>query len=115
MSDVLMFQTPDDGEITIENGTVALTDGTETAVYLSLFGGDSDWWGNSLDTPDRIDSRTGKLLQSLPVTTSNLLRIKDAVEADLDWMATKPTVTVSMPKLNTVAIKVDDLTLTWRK
>jgi phage gp46-like protein len=115
MSDVLMHQTLDDGEITVANGTIEMTDGSETAVYLSLFGGDSVWWGNSLDTPDKIDSRTGKLLESLPLTTGNLQRIKDAVESDLSWMDKKPRVTVSMPRLNTVTITVDDIVLTWEK
>ena len=80
MSDVLLSQTADGGEITVANGQVALTGGLESAVYLSIFGGnDSDsgqestapkqWWGN-LDEPDpagRYRGQTQYLLRALPL------------------------------------------------
>jgi len=95
MSDVLLFQTNDDGDITIEDGLVELTDDFRTAAYLSLFGGNEDddgrddnpltWWANlnEIDPASKYVSETEFLLQSLPVTTSNLLRLEDAAIRDL--------------------------------
>lgn len=118
MSDVLLFQSPDDGEITVANGQVKLTDGTETAVYLSLFGGNhdgSDWWGNTLENqPERkLQSETQRLLETLSLTTANMQRIADAVALDLSWMNPKPEITVTMPRLNTIQITVNNLELTY--
>lgn len=96
-SDVLLFQTNDGGDINIENGTVKLTAGLETAVYLSLFGGNEDdngignnlaqWWGNiGESTLNRYRSQLQNTLESIPLISANLNRIKDAVNNDLSWL-----------------------------
>lgn len=126
MADVLIFQTDDGGEITIENGEVTLTDGPESAVYLSLFGGNDDdpglsgntektWWGNLVEGNEarRYRSRTQYLLETLPPTSGNLRRFEDAVKTDLAWMATELgaelAASASLPSLNRVelAIRLD--------
>jgi len=97
--DVLIFQTVNGGEITISNGAPKLTEGLETAAYLSLFGGNEQdsgqtaddakqWWGN-LSEPDpanRYRSATQYLLATLPLIPANLQRIEEAAETDLAWM-----------------------------
>lgn len=99
MTDVLLRQTNDGGDITVENGLTLMSDGLETAVYLSLFGGNLDdggdpasereqWWGN-VDEPDadrRYRSETQHLIESLPTVPNNLRRIEQAAARDLDWM-----------------------------
>jgi phage gp46-like protein len=119
MTDVLLFHTIDDGEITATNGAIATTDGHETAVYLSLFGGNFDddgsrdnplqWWGNFGETdPARTyRSETQYLLESTPPTSGNLRRIEAAVKRDLAWLGEYvESVTVSTPRLNAVHITV---------
>lgn len=120
MSDVLLYQTPDDGEITVANGTVTMTDGTESAVYISLFGANYDgtpWWGDTFEnqSENKLTGRTQELLEANPITTGLLQRVLEAVKYDLNWMTPAPTVEVSIPALNTVAIKVNGITLTWSK
>lgn len=108
VSDILLFQTNDGGDINIENGRVKTTAGLETAVYLSLFGGnDNDngignnlkqWWGN-INRPelDRYRSQTQFILKSLPLISGNLARIQDAVNNDLSWLVeTKIVLSVSV-------------------
>ena len=119
MSDVLLAQESDGGEICIEGGLVVLIDGFETAAYLSLFGGNEDddgrddnplsWWGNIDETdPSRIYvSETQHLIDILPPTSSNLLRLEDAATRDLQWFldvnaAIEVLVEVSIPRLNSV-------------
>tara|TARA_R110002153_G_C13332612_1_gene498604 strand:- start:23329 stop:23772 length:444 start_codon:yes stop_codon:yes gene_type:complete len=121
--DVKLFQTIDDGNITVANGVVEMSGGLETAAYLSLFGGNEDddgrddnpddWWGN-LDEGEldkQYHSETQNLLQSIPATTNNLLRIEDAANRDLAWfidgkIASSIIVVVIMPGLNKVNISI---------
>ena len=122
--DVLLFQTPDDGDICVVGGIVAMSGGLETAAYLSLFGGNSDddgrdessatWWGNLNETGDsrRYRSETQNLLRAIPSIPANLRRIEDAARRDLAWfltdnVASKITVAVSMPGLNKIRIIID--------
>lgn len=122
--DVQLFQTDDDGDVEIKGGVVRLTEGIETAVYLSLFGGNEDdsgldadadlqFWGN-FDEPieaRRYRSETQALLRSLPIIPANLKRIEDATTSDLAWLkdsgvATFVIARATMPQLNTVKLQV---------
>lgn len=122
--DVRLYQTVDGGEIDISNGQLALSDGLETAVYLSLFGGNEDdsggddterkqWWGNfeELDEDEKYRSETQYLLNGLPASSANLLRIEDAIARDLAWLsnglASSVDVAVSIPALNRIAISIE--------
>lgn len=117
MTDVLLYQTPDDGDINIVDGVVELTDDFRTSVYLSLFGGNEDddgrddsalsWWGNigATEPAERYTSETQNLLNTLPPSTGNLLRLEDASRRDLKWMldtgaVSELDVAVTMPELN---------------
>jgi phage gp46-like protein len=119
MTDVLLHQTPDNGEIDINGGAVAMTDGLETALYLSLFGGNVDdaggqdlantWWGNrsEQDPAQRYRSETQHLLGTLPATSGNLRRIQDAAQRDLQWLESVDlAVTAALVALNTVEITI---------
>lgn len=128
MTDVLLRQTPDDGDIIAEAGLLRLSEGLETAAYLSMFGGNDDdpgdadttkqWWGNlSEDEPERrYRSETQYLIRSIPAVPSNLLRIEQAAARDLAWFTETGTaksvaVAARIPALNRVAIDVQIVTL----
>lgn len=121
--DVQLFQTNDDGEIRVENGIVAMSGGLSTSVYLALFGGNEDdtgaqddnrtWWGNLLETSPSAQyrSETQNLLQSLPITSSNLRRLDDAIRRDLRYLSTEDiassvAVEITIPELNRVKIVI---------
>ena len=122
--DVTLFQTDNDGEITVRDGVVTMGGGLGTAAYLSLFGGNEDdsgrddspaqWWGNldEIDPARKFHSETQHILQAIPATSGNLLRIEDAARRDLAWMiennvATAIEVSASMPGLNRVTLRID--------
>jgi phage gp46-like protein len=128
MTDVLLRQTNDGGEITVEAGLFLLSEGLETAAYLSLFGGneqdpgDQDsreqWWGNigELVPARTYRSETQYLLRSLPAVPSNLRRIEQAAARDLQWMldvgvAKSVSVAARIPALNRVLVDVTVVTL----
>lgn len=125
MADVLITITPEDGgNVDIENGRTALTDGLETCINLMLYGGNLadagtdatkslQWWGNfaEADATKHLRSRTQALVDSLPLTPSNLLRIEDAARADTsDLLALKIAssvlVSASLPSVNAVAVDI---------
>ncbi len=124
VADVRLFHTADGGDIEFIAGQPTMSDGLDTAVYLSLFGGNEQdsglqgddrkqWWANIGETDQAriIRSRTQNLLRSIPAITGNLRRIEDAAKADLGWMladvASAIEVTASMPSLNRVALVID--------
>jgi len=121
--DLLLRQTADGGDITVEDGYAALTGTFETAAYLSLFGGNDDddgrldnprqWWGN-FDEPDtnrQQRSETQHLLIALEPRPGNLRRVEDAAKRDLNWVITERaassvTAAASMPGVNRVKITI---------
>ncbi len=127
MADPLLFQTEDDGEILIPTSPgaaldVTLTDGFETADYISLFGGNIDdngtqaterqqWWGNvgEANATRRQRSSFQALIESSPLTSALLPRLERAAESDLAWkiaggFAESIKVTVSVPARNRVLV-----------
>lgn len=121
--DVHLFNTPDGGDINVELGVVEMGGGLETAVYLSLFGGneedstregdDRTYWGNRMETETqfRLRSQTQYELARLPAVPYNLRRIEDAARRDLAWMldaeaATAIEITASIPALNRVKLVI---------
>ena len=131
--DVNLFQTTDEGDISVESGLVVMGGGLGTAAYLSMFGGNEDddggqdnaanWWGNldEVDPARQYRSETQNLLQALPATSGNLGRIEDAAGRDLAWfvsegVANSVSVAASMPGINKVKLTIDidgDSTLTF--
>jgi len=124
MTDVLLRQTNDGGDITVESGLFLLSEGLETAVFLSLFGGneqdpgegesDQQWWGNLSETePARTyRSETQYLVRALPAIPAHLLRIEHAGARDLQWMLDEGTaqsvkVSARIPELNHVVVDID--------
>ena len=123
MTDVLLFQSDDGGNVRFENGQAVTADGLETTVYLSLFGGNErasggtageelQWWGDLIEEEDdrKYRSETQYLLRSIPAITGNLVRIQDAVERDLAWLsviASEVSVSVTMPGVNSVRIEIN--------
>jgi phage gp46-like protein len=129
--DVLIFQTNDGGDISVNGGVVEMSGGLQTTAYLSLFGGNEDdvggsdtsltWWANLDETrPEReYRSETQNILQALTATPGNLRRVEDAANRDLAWLVEQKvahtvTVSASMPGLNKIKLIINidgDLTV----
>ena len=118
MTDVLLLQTNNDGDVVYEDGDLKTEKGLQTAAYLSLFGGNRDdggfddktkmWWANlqEADTDYQYRSETQALLKDgAPLTSALLLRLEDASLRDLNWLitngyATTITSEASIPAVN---------------
>lgn len=122
MTDVLIYQTNDQGDIDYLEGRATLDEtGLSSAAFLSLFGGNEDdsgleegdpkqWWGNLTETdPERqYRSQFQNLLLGLPAIPANLRRLEDTAAADLAWMTNALVESVnaeaSIPALNRVKV-----------
>ena len=130
MTDVLLLQTNNDGDVVYEDGDLKTEKGLQTAAYLSLFGGNKDdggfdektkmWWANfqEADADYQYRSETQALLDSSPLTSALLLRLEDANLRDLNWLitsgyATTITSEASIPAVNRLQldIVIDDIGL----
>jgi len=126
MSDVLIFQSTEDGEITVEDGIVQMSGGLASAAYLALFGGNSEdgqrdadpnqWWGNQIEIdPDfTYRSATQHILRSMPLTSPNLRKLEIAAENDLAFfiskgIATDVSVSTTIQSANKVKITCEIL------
>lgn len=122
--DIRIFQTENNGDISVSGGFIEMDSGLESAVYLSLFGGNEQddgaagnataWWGNGIEQASgaRLISRTQNLLQSMPITTGNVEKLRLSVLLDLESMKDSGVfesidATITIPALNTVGIRVD--------
>ncbi len=121
--DVQLVQTVDGGDITSVNGVITMGSGLGTAAYLSLFGGSEtdaggsdtrlQFWGNFSETElaKKYRSETQNLLQSIPATAANLLKIEAAAGRDLAWFvevgaATVVEVLATIPARNKILVTV---------
>jgi len=98
--DLLLRDTPDGGDVIIENGLFVSDKKLSTAVYLSLFGGnkedtgkiendDKEWWGNKLtgiSKSEKIRSRFQNVITGLPLSVKNIKEAELAAKTDLKWL-----------------------------
>jgi phage gp46-like protein len=97
--DLLLMETPDGAEMVIENDLFVCDRSFNTAVYLSLFGGNKDdngkvrnnktWWGNTLPGTaenEKLVSRFQAVISGLPMTTKNIQEAEGAASLDLKWI-----------------------------
>lgn len=124
--DVLLSATEDGGEIEFDDhDLIVADDGFNTSAYLTLFGGNYndngttstkkyEYWGNKLDkdNPERwLVSRTQNIINGLPATSENVLKLKEAIELDMNWYLTEKIIdtldiTITLPQLNRVKIEL---------
>ena len=97
--DLFLEDTPDGGDIRIENDFFVNDRSFNTAVYLSIFGGNKDdngkvknkktWWGNTLDgvsENEKLVSRFQAVIISMPMTSKNIAEALGAAALDLQWI-----------------------------
>lgn len=119
--DIVLFQTPDDGDICVTDGMVLMSGGLETSAYLALFGGNEDdagdtnlqFWGNySENEPSKkYTSEFQYLLNKLPPISANLLLLEASALRDLNYMITEKiansiTVFASIPDINKINVLI---------
>lgn len=104
-TDILLYESGDGGEFSIQSGDLALTESLFNQVYLALFGGNVasntkreylpteerfDYWANSLiwvnEPIKQFNSNTERVLQEVALNSSGRLAILQAVNDDLQYL-----------------------------
>ena len=125
--DLKVIETQNGGDLVLLGNDLALDETFETMIYLAMFGGnvqastspdrlpteqDASWWGNALlyaDTPSlQFNSLTERTLNTTPITSAGLIKMRQAVQSDLEFMKefAEVVVTVTSPKVDTVNIDI---------
>lgn len=99
MIDVYLYSDTAGLQIEIaDSGLVSLTRGVQSAIVLSLAGGNEEdlnipatdrkqWWGNlTLPEPSRLRGETLAMLRRGPVHSGNLSKLIQAAERDIEWL-----------------------------
>lgn len=81
------------GTLTLLGNDLATVDGVENMMYLAMFGG-SEWWANDLlldseDSTMLYKCRTEKTMREVALNSSGRLKIQQAAEYDLAFLAEK--------------------------
>ena len=97
--DLLLIDTPDGGDIVIEEGIFWGDQALATPVYISLFGGNKEdagkiknnktWWGNTIEgtrEEEKIVSRFQHIITSMPLSIKNIKAAEAAAIIDLQWI-----------------------------
>lgn len=123
--DVKLHMIEDGFELSFENGLIECTEGFDTAVYLSLFGGNEldnvmdgaqnkEWWGNKIEGGDNYRSRTLSTLNGKRASLANLKLLEQMVNLDLDWIkkeniGDKIEVEAEIPSYNKLKLNINIL------
>lgn len=93
MTDLLIYDIGDGGDIMQVGNSLASVNGIENQPYLACFGGAADgskWWADDLLFPGRPSvhyvSQTEKTLNSVAINSSGRIKIEEAVKYDLQYI-----------------------------
>jgi phage gp46-like protein len=97
--ELLLYDTPDGGEVELVDDFFVSDKTFSTAVYISIMGGNkgdngkvknkNTWWGNTLKNVlenEKIISRFQAVIFSMPMTTKNIQEAESAAILDLQWV-----------------------------
>ncbi len=123
--DLLIECTKDGGDIVIHDNFFQSTQSLETAIYLSLFGGNygnngteattnNVWWGDQLSTNEPNEylvSKTQNIIWGESAHPTHIRKLELSIQDDLAWMvssgiAKSTEVLVSIPTRNRINIEI---------
>lgn len=108
MTDILLYDTLDGGDIKVEGNRLVRAEGLETAIYLCLFGGNLQddgsestsklqWWGNYGEpVENQYRSRFQALLNGKPFTSALINQLTEAAISDIMTMDVVKEVSVDI-------------------
>lgn len=109
MTDILIYESGNGGEISIKNGDIETTDSLVNQFYLAHFGGNieaittgeevegeerNDWWGNFfLDKKNQMNSLLEKTLNEVPLNSSGRTILERNSIKDIEFLNSLGTIT----------------------
>jgi phage gp46-like protein len=88
MIDLMFIETGDGGDFDYdENGYLTPINGLQNQVYLALFGGNDEWWGNVLMKPEnQFLSTFENTLKEVALNSSGVSKLEEAALNDLKYL-----------------------------
>lgn len=110
--DILLFSTPDGGEIQVINGEPDMDGGFESAVYISIFGGDgeSHWIEEYQKENEKFKCEFYNFIKGNIKSINNLNKGIKFLERDLAWIKSDTIadkINISIDDLDTKRIRVN--------
>lgn len=111
--DIKLIDTEDGVDIELVNGVIGMTAGFESAVYLSLFGCESETWMNEFfNESEKLECKGYNFIKTNPITVQNLRLAESYFASDLDWfkknlIADKVNVSIILEDRNRIKIQID--------
>lgn len=123
MSDLLIIETGNGGDAVLRGNDLVLVHGIENKPYLSMFGGDIDWWANDYENPTKPEliwsSETEATLQGVPLNSSGRLKIEQAIVNDLAILKKQTnsqvvvTATITSNNRIEILVQIDNLDVVY--
>ncbi|MNX74446.1 hypothetical protein D3C86_1058860 [compost metagenome] len=125
--DILLYESGDGGEMSIQSNDLALAETLYMQVYLAMFGGNVeentktsylnteerfDWWGNTLFFDDvkskQFNSNMERTLKNVSLNSSGRLEILRAMNEDLTYLTDvlDYEIDVELPDVNKIRLIV---------
>lgn len=86
MTDVLLYESGNGGEMKLNSNDLATVNGYENACYLAMFGGDNTFWGNYLMLANQYNSKTEAALNTTALNSGGRITIEEAINEDLSFL-----------------------------
>jgi hypothetical protein len=125
MSDLVIYETGNGGDIQLSGNDLELSDGLYSRVYLAWFGGNPeaattgdepegeqklDWWGNSLLFPsnpnNQYNSRLEQALKNTELNSAGRLSIQEVAKKDVEFLNELGDVTVEVSIVGINHVKI---------
>lgn len=124
MTDILIYESRNGGEISLKNGDIEMTDGLLNMPYLAHFGGNLeastrgdetdgeerfDWWGNLfLETKAQMNSSLERTLNTVPITSSGGATLEREAKKDLEFLNSISSIEISASLKNNNELKLSE-------
>jgi len=87
--DLMVYETGSGGDVLIRNNDIVVVTGFENGPYLSMYEGNDSWMDDILLTGDQKHTATTEaVIASTPLTSAGRVEIEEAMNTDLDDLAT---------------------------
>lgn len=124
MTDIVIFESGNGGDISIKDGDVVTTDGLFNQPYLAHFGGNVgnsttgqeiegeerfDWWGNTfLEEQNQMNSLLENTLNNVSLNSSGRLVLENDSKKDLEFLSEIANVTSDVLIIGVDKLQIHD-------
>lgn len=109
VTDITIYETFDGGDLYNTGSDLAAVSGLGNQAYLALFGGESEWFGNSHieSEENQFSSQTEITLREVVLNIQGVLSIENAVKNDLKFLKEYADISIEVILLGGAKCKIE--------